>query len=279
MATLAGKRTMSDPTAAASPPATLYKAENGVATILLNRPERLNAFNAAMFAGIREGLDLAEADESVRVVVFTGAGRAFSSGQDLTEKLPMGADGKLDLGPPLARDYNPLALRLVDYPKITVAALNGPAVGAAANLALSCDIAVATRSAYIQQAFARIGLAPDAGGTWLLPRIVGMKRALALALTGDRLAAEEALAIGLVYRVFEDATFAADLAQFVAPFASGPAVAYKVIKQAFAKSLDNDFATQLALESDLQQQLGKTDDFMEAVMAFAMKRPPAFKGQ
>ncbi|MGL4728847.1 MAG: enoyl-CoA hydratase-related protein [Bosea sp. (in: a-proteobacteria)] len=261
------------------PSAATYSAANGVATITLNRPEKLNAFNAAMFAGIREGLDKAESDESVRVVVFTGAGRAFSSGQDLTEKLPIGADGKLDLGPPLARDYNPLALRLIDYPKITVAALNGPAVGAAANLALSCDIAVATRSAYIQQAFARIGLAPDAGGTWLLPRIVGMKRALALALTGDRLTVEEAQNMGLIYRVFDDATFAADLAGFVGQFSAGPAVAYHVIKQAFAKSLDSDFATQLQLESDLQQKLGKTDDFMEAVMAFAMKRTPSFKGK
>jgi 2-(1,2-epoxy-1,2-dihydrophenyl)acetyl-CoA isomerase len=259
--------------------AALYAAENGVATITLNRPEKLNAFNAAMFACLRDGLDRAEADESVRVVVFTGAGRAFSSGQDLTEKLPIGTDGKLDLGPPLARDYNPLALRLIDYPKITVAALNGPAVGAAANFALSCDIAVAARSAYIQQAFARIGLAPDAGGTWLLPRIIGMKRALALALTGDRLTMEEAQAMGLVYRVFEDASFAADLAGFVGQFSAGPAMAYAVIKQAFAKSLDSDFATQLQLESDLQQKLGKTDDFMEAVMAFAMKRPPSFRGK
>ncbi len=259
--------------------AATYSAANGVATITLSRPDKLNAFNAAMFAGIRAGLDAAEADESVRVVVFTGSGRAFSSGQDLTEKLPTGPDGKLDLGPPLARDYNPLALRLIDYPKITIAALNGPAVGAAANLALSCDIAVAARAAYIQQAFARIGLAPDAGGTWLLPRIVGMKRALALALTGDRITAEEAHAMGLVYRVFDDATFAADVASFVGQFSSGPAVAYRLIKQAFAKSLDNDFAGQLALESTLQGALGRTDDFMEAVMAFAQKRSPSFKGK
>jgi 2-(1,2-epoxy-1,2-dihydrophenyl)acetyl-CoA isomerase len=259
--------------------ATAYLAAGGVATITLNRPEKLNAFNAAMFAGIRAGLDAAEADESVRVVVFTGAGRAFSSGQDLTENLPRDANGKLDLAPPLARDYNPLALRLIDYPKITVAALNGMAVGAAANLALSCDMVVAARSSYIQQAFARIGLAPDAGGTWLLPRIVGSKRALALALTGDRITAEEAMAMGLIYKVFDDASFAADLATFVGQFSSGPAKAYHVIKQAFAASLGSDFATQLALESTLQGDLGRTDDFMEAVMAFMMKRPPVFKGR
>jgi 2-(1,2-epoxy-1,2-dihydrophenyl)acetyl-CoA isomerase len=262
-----------------SAPATTYSAANGVATITLNRPEKLNAFNAAMFVGFREGLDLAAADESVRVVVFTGAGRAFSSGQDLTERLPIGADGKIDLGPSLERDYNPLALRLIDYPKITVAALNGPAVGAAANLALSCDIVVAQKSAYFQQAFARIGLIPDAGGTWLLPRIVGSKMALALALTGDRVTADDAKSMGLIYKVFEDDTFAADVAAFIAPFAHGPARAYQMIKESFGKSLGNDFATQLKLEADLQNIAGKTDDFQEAVMGFMMKRPPVFKGQ
>ena len=259
--------------------ATNYAASGGVATITLHRPEKLNAFNAAMFAGIRDGMDRAEVDDTVRVLVFTGEGRAFSSGQDLTENLPRDADGKLDLAPPLARDYNPLALRLMDYPKITVAALNGMAVGAAANLALACDIVVAARSSYFQQAFARIGLAPDAGGTWLLPRIVGSKRALALALTGDKITAEEAQSMGLVYKVFDDASFAGDLAAFVGKFSSGPAMAYRVIKQAFARSAGNDFATQLALESTLQGELGRTEDFMEAVIAFMQKRPPVFRGR
>lgn len=259
--------------------AATYAAADGVATITLNRPEKLNAFSAQMFEGIRAGLDAAEADESVRVVVFTGAGRAFSSGQDLTEKLPLGADGRLDLGPPLERDYNPLALRLIDYPKITVAAINGPAVGAAANLVLACDLVVAARSAYFQEAFAKIALIPDAGGTWLLPRIVGMKRALALCLTGDRVSAEEGERIGLIYKVFDDASFAADVTAFVKPFATGPAIALKFIKQALAKALDNDFASQLQLEADLQRAAGRTDDFQEAIMAFMQKRPPAFRGR
>lgn len=259
--------------------AALYDVADGVATITLNRPEKLNAFSAQMFAGIREGLDRAEGDDSVRVVVFTGAGRAFSSGQDLTEKLPMGADGRLDLGPPLERDYNPLALRLIAYPKITVAAVNGPAVGAAANLVLSCDMVVAARSAYFQEAFARIALLPDAGGTWLLPRIVGMKRALALCLTAERVSAEEGERMGLIYKVFDDASFAADLAAFVKPFATGPALAYRAIKQALAKALDNDFAAQLQLEADLQREAGRTDDFQEAIMAFMGKRPPVFRGR
>jgi 2-(1,2-epoxy-1,2-dihydrophenyl)acetyl-CoA isomerase len=262
-----------------SEPATLYRSAGGIATITLNRPEKLNAFNGAMHAGFREGLDRAEADASIRAVVFIGAGRAFSSGQDLTEDLPRDRDGKPDLGPPLARDYNPLALRLMAYPKITIAAINGPAVGAAANLALACDIVVAARSAYIQEAFARIALVPDAGGTWLLPRIVGSKRALALALTGDRITADEAMAMGLVYRVFEDASFVDEVASFVGQFAKGPAGAYSLIKQAFARSLDNDFATQLQLEADLQQIAGKADDFAEAVTAFAGKRPAVFTGR
>jgi 2-(1,2-epoxy-1,2-dihydrophenyl)acetyl-CoA isomerase len=260
-------------------PATTYSSADGIATITLNRPEKLNAFNAAMHAGFREGLDRAEADDSVRAVIFTGAGRAFSSGQDLTENLPRDANCKLDLGPPLARDYNPLALRLYSYPKITIAAINGPAVGAAANLALACDIVVAARSSYIQEAFAKIALVPDAGGTWLLPRIAGSKRALALALTGDRISAEEAQAFGLVYKVFDDASFSADVTAFAGQFANGPALAYNLIKQAFSRSLDNDFATQLQLEADLQGKAGRADDFMEAVMAFAMKRPPVFKGK
>lgn len=257
----------------------LYTSANGVAALTLNRPAKLNAFNAEMFAGIRRGLDCAEQDEAVRVVVFTGASRAFSSGQDLTERLPLDSDGRPDLGPPLERDYNPLALRLSAYPKITVAALNGLAAGAAANLALACDIIVAARSAYIQQAFARIGLIPDAGGTWLLPRILGNKRALALALTGDRLMADDALAMGLVYKVFEDQSFADDVEAFVSTFAQGPAIAYRLIKEAFRESPGHDFATQLKLEAQLQGGAGRTDDFQEAIAAFAAKRPPVFKGK
>ncbi len=143
---------------------------------------------------------------------------------------------------------------------------------------LACDIVVAARSAYFQEAFAKIALVPDAGGTWLLPRIVGMKRALALCLTGDRVSAEEGQAMGLIYKVFDDATFASDVAAFLRPFATGPAQALAMIKQLMAKSLDNDFATQLQMEADLQRKAGKTEDFQEAIMAFMQKRPPAFRG-
>jgi len=156
---------------------------DGVATITLARPERLNAFTSAMHAELRSALDAAESDGAVRCVVLTGEGRAFSAGQDLTEERLPGPDGKTDFGARLERDYNPLVERIYAFPKVTIAALNGPAVGASANIALACDILLAARSAYLQEAFAKIALVPDAGGTWSLPRIVGAKRALALMLT------------------------------------------------------------------------------------------------
>ena len=159
-------------------PTTLRCTVDGpVATITLARPDKMNAFNATMHAELREALDNCEREEAVSVVVLTGEGRAFSSGQDLTVDLKRDEQGRLDLGPALTRDYNPLMLKLSNYPKPTIAALNGPAVGASMNIALACDIVVAARSAYLQEAFAKIGLIPDAGGTWILPRLIGPKLA------------------------------------------------------------------------------------------------------
>src|SRR6185436_15302785 len=169
----------------------------GVTTIALSRPDKLNAFTSAMHAELRTALDAAESDAAVRCVVLTGEGRAFSGGQDLTEERLPGPDGKTDFGARLERDYNPLVERIYAFPKVTIAALNGPAVGASANIALACDILLAARSAYLQEAFARIALVPDAGGTWLLPRIVGGKRALALALTADQVPAADLQQMGL----------------------------------------------------------------------------------
>ncbi len=255
-----------------------YSTEAGIATITIDRPEKLNAVNSAMLQAIGQSLDRAEHDEKVQVVVLTGTGRSFSSGQDLSAGLPADDKGRIDLARALERDYDPLVLRLVGFPKITIAALNGPAVGAAANLALACDMALAARSSYLQQAFVRIGLIPDAGGTWLLPRIVGLKLALALALTGDRVTADEAKAMGLVYRVFDDADFTGGVRAMAECFANGPAQAYRLIKRAFSKSLANDLAAQLKLEAHLQGEAGQTDDFREAIAAFTEKRPPVFAG-
>ena len=250
-----------------------------VATITLARPERLNALTAAMHADLRLALDACEVDEAVRVVVLTGEGRAFSSGQDLTEDLPRDRDGRVDLGPPLERDYNPLVRRLVAYPKVTIAALNGPAVGASMNIALACDLVVAARSAYLQEAFAKIGLVPDAGGTWLLPRLVGPKRALALMLTADPVPAEEAERLGLVWKVFDDASFPEETAALALRLAEGPALAHRLTKRALAASLEHGLEAQLAMEAALQREAGASADFAEGIAAFRAKRAPRFEGR
>ena len=252
---------------------------DGVTVVTLSRPDKLNAVTATMHAELRPALDAAEADPAVRCVVLTGAGRAFSSGQDLTEELPRGADGMLDLGTALDRDYNALIERLYGFPKVTIAALNGPAVGASANIALACDIVVAARSAYLQEAFARIALVPDAGGTWLLPRIVGMKRALALMLTADPVSAEDAERIGLVYKVFDDASFMADTLALAKRLAAGPTAVFRQIKEAARSSAFNDLRAQLVRERDLQREAGRGSDFVEGIAAFREKRPPKFQGR
>jgi len=252
---------------------------DGVMTITLARPERLNAFTGVMHAELREALTAAETEESVRCVVLTGAGRAFSAGQDLTEVRLPGPDGKADFGARLERDYNPLVERIYAFPKVTIAALNGPAVGASANIALACDILVAARSAYLQEAFAKIALVPDAGGTWFLPRIIGAKRALALALTADQVPAAELHAMGLVYKVFDDAKFNDEVMALARHFAAGPTMTYQLIKQALRASERNDLKTQLALEADLQRKAGASEDAREGVTAFREKRAPRYKGR
>jgi len=261
-------------------PTTLHSTIDGpVGTIMLARPDKMNAFNDVMHAELREALDAFEGDETVRVVVLTGEGRAFSSGQDLTVDLKRDERGRLDLGPALTRDYNPLVLRLSNYSKPIIAALNGPAVGASMNIALACDIVVAARSAYLQEAFAKIGLIPDAGGTWILPRLVGPKIALALMLSAEPVSAEDAQRMGLVYKVFDDASFAVDVAAFAARLAAGPGLAHRLTKQAVAESLANDLPAQLDLEARLQSEAGSSHDFMEGVAAFREKRPPRFEGR
>jgi 2-(1,2-epoxy-1,2-dihydrophenyl)acetyl-CoA isomerase len=238
----------------------------------------MNALSPEIFASLRAGFDQCEADAGVRCVVLTGSGRAFCAGQDLGAALPHRPDGSLDIGEILDRDYNPLVKRLRDYPKPVIAALNGAAVGAGANLAIACDIVLAARSAYVQQAFVRIGLMPDAGGTWLLPRIVGAKRALALMLTADPVSADEAERMGLVYKVFDDNAFAEEVLAFATRLASGSLSAMRATKQAMASSLENDLASQLDRERDLQAMLGGTGDFREGVAAFREKRAPRFEG-
>jgi 2-(1,2-epoxy-1,2-dihydrophenyl)acetyl-CoA isomerase len=252
---------------------------DGVTTITLARPDRLNAFTSVMHAELREALDSVERDDAVRCLVLTGEGRAFSAGQDLTEERMKSADGATDFGARLERDYNPLVERIYSFPKVTIAALNGPTVGASANIALACDILLAARSAYLQEAFTKIALVPDAGGTWSLPRIVGAKRALALMLTADQIPADELQRMGLVYKVFDDASFRDEVVAYARRFASGPSATYRLIKEAARVSEANDLKTQLALEANLQRKAGATRDATEGVTAFKEKRAPRYLGR
>jgi 2-(1,2-epoxy-1,2-dihydrophenyl)acetyl-CoA isomerase len=253
--------------------------KGAVRTLTLNRPAKLNAFTASLHAEVRAALASAMRDDTVKTVVLTGSGRAFSSGQDLTEELPRDSEGGIDLSPALERDYNPLIKQIVTSPKPIIAALNGPAVGAAMNIALACDIVLAARSATLQEAFAKIALIPDAGGTWLLPRLIGPKRALALMLTADPVSAEEALRLGLVYKVYEDASFRNGVAAFADKLASGPGLAFRLMREAVYASSENDLDAQLKLEAVLQQRAGASLDFAEGVAAFLQKRAPQFIGQ
>jgi 2-(1,2-epoxy-1,2-dihydrophenyl)acetyl-CoA isomerase len=252
--------------------------DGAVATLALNRPERLNALNVAVHAEIREALTQVESNAAIRCLVITGEGRAFCSGQDLTDRV-MTENTQIDTGASLDRDYNPLVRRLVAFPVPTIAAVNGPAVGAGANLALGCDILLMARSAYLQEAFARIGLMPDAGGTWLLPRIVGLKRALAMCLTAEQVPADECQRIGIACKVFDDATFRADVAKAAALLAMGPTLAYRLMKQALNASFTNDLNAQLDLERDLQSEAGRSQDFREGVKSFLEKRLPRYQGK
>jgi 2-(1,2-epoxy-1,2-dihydrophenyl)acetyl-CoA isomerase len=238
----------------------------------------LNALNVAVHAEIRESLTQVESNAAIRCLVITGEGRAFCSGQDLTDRV-MTENTQIDTGASLDRDYNPLVRRLVAFPVPTIAAVNGPAVGAGANLALGCDILLMARSAYLQEAFARIGLVPDAGGTWLLPRIVGLKRALAMCLTAEQVPADECQRIGIAYKVFDDTTFRDDVAKAAALLAVGPTLAYRLMKQALNASFTNDLNAQLDLERDLQREAGQSQDFREGVKSFLEKRMPRYQGK
>jgi 2-(1,2-epoxy-1,2-dihydrophenyl)acetyl-CoA isomerase len=250
----------------------------GVATITLNRPDKLNAFNAAMHAELAQALDRTLGDESIRCLLLTGSGRAFCSGQDLTER-DLTAGAEPDLGAALDRHYNPLIRRLAEAKVPVIAAVNGVAAGAGANLALACDIVVAARSAGFIQAFCRIGLVPDCGGTWLLPRLAGRSRAAGLALLGDRLSAEQAESWGLIWKVVDDDRLMPESVDLARRLATQPTVALGLIKRALRLAESNDLSAQLDLERDLQRTAGRTQDYREGVAAFKEKRPPKFVGR
>jgi len=248
--------------------------DDGIGLITLNRPTLMNALNAQMRAEITAAVR--DLGRRMRVLVITGEGRAFCSGQDLGDGA---AVNQLDLGRTLREEYEPMLRAVYDCPVPVICAINGPAAGAGANLALAGDVVIAAQSAYFLQAFARIGLIPDAGGTYWLPRLVGFAQAMGQALFTDRVTADEAAAKGLIWESVPDDKFAEVWRARAEQLAKGPTKAFGAIKRALRESLGNSLDQQLDLEATLQAQMGETRDFREGVMAFLEKRPAKFEGR
>ena len=251
-----------------------YTLEGGVAVITLARPEVMNALNTKMRSEITQAMTQAAGE--ARVVVLTGEGRAFCSGQDLADGV---SQGGLDFERVLREEYEPMLHAIYDCPIPTICAVNGAAAGAGANLALAADVVIAAQSASFVQAFTRIGLMPDAGGTYWLPRQVGFPRAMGMALFADKITADQAATWGMIWESVPDEGFAAQWQARATHLANGPSVAYGAIKQALRGSYANDLTGQLALEAQLQAKCGATEDFSEGVMAFLQKRVPRFEGK
>jgi 2-(1,2-epoxy-1,2-dihydrophenyl)acetyl-CoA isomerase len=257
----------------------LVSIEAGVQRITLNRPDKLNAFNPEMHRLLRAALEQAEREPAIRCVLLTGAGRGFCAGQDLSERAAKADDAPIDLSVSIESYYNPLVRRMRALAKPIVCAVNGVAAGAGASIALACDLVLAARSASFIQAFAKIGLVPDSGGTYFLPRLVGRARAIGLALLGDKLAAEDAERAGLIWKCVDDDRLREVSAQLARTLAAGPTRSYGLIKRALDASPQNSLDAQLELERDLQREAGFTEDYREGVAAFLAKRKPEFKGR
>ncbi|MBL8444620.1 MAG: 2-(1,2-epoxy-1,2-dihydrophenyl)acetyl-CoA isomerase [Zoogloeaceae bacterium] len=255
---------------------------DGVATLTLNRPDRLNSFNDLMHREVRDALGqvkAARADGSARVLVLTGAGRGFCAGQDLSDRNVAPTDAPLDLGASVEKNYKPLVMTLRALELPVICAVNGVAAGAGANIALACDLVFAARSASFIQSFSKLGLVPDTGGSWILPRLLGPARALGLALLGDKLSAEQAEAWGLIWKCVDDDALAPTVATIARQLAQGPTFGYAQTKRAIWASSTNDFEQQLDLERDMMTQCGRSHDYREGVAAFMEKRTPTFKGR
>lgn len=250
--------------------------ENGVCTLTLNRPDVFNSFNRNMAFQLQQALDECSLDDSIRVVVLKGEGKAFCAGQDLKEVVdPNGPNLKSIV----VEHYNPIILKIRELEKPVIAAVNGVAAGAGANIALACDIVIAKKSASFIQAFSKIGLIPDSGGTFFLPRLIGMQKALGLMMTGDKVSAEEAERLNMIYKVVEDESFEQEIKVFSEQLATMPTRALGLTKRAVNLSLFNSLEDQLEIEERLQTEAGESDDFAEGVNAFLQKRAPLFKGK
>jgi len=256
----------------------LVERKAGYRVVTLNRPQRLNAFTEAMHQALKRALDEAEGDPDCRALLITGAGRGFCAGQDLNDRLSKAGETPV-LGGALETYYNPLVRKLRALPFPVVAAVNGVAAGAGANIALACDVVLAARSATFVQAFAKIGLVPDSGGTWFLPRLVGPARARGLALTGDPLSAEQAEAWGLIWKMHDDLVLMAEAHRLCVHFTEAPTVALALIKRLLDESWANDLDSQLDLERETQREASLTPDYAEGMRAFFEKRAPAFSGR
>ncbi len=256
-----------------------YSVEEGLATLTLNRPDKLNSFNATMHKEIREVLKDLKKDSNIRCLLLTANGRGFCAGQDLSDRNVDPTAEMPDLGESLEKRYNPMlrTLRSLEIP--VVCAVNGVAAGAGANIALSCDIVIAARSASFIQAFCKIGLIPDSGGTWTLPRLVGRGRAMGLAMLGDKISAEQAEQWGMIFRCVDDEQLTEESVKIAQTLAKGPTRGLSLIKRAMNASDGNTFDQQLDTERDLQRLAGRSDDYREGVSAFMNKRPPEFTGK
>ncbi|HEY5309996.1 MAG TPA: 2-(1,2-epoxy-1,2-dihydrophenyl)acetyl-CoA isomerase PaaG [Casimicrobiaceae bacterium] len=257
----------------------LFSIDRGAARLTLNRPDRLNSFTDAMHAEVRDALAKVRADASVRVLLLTGAGRGFCAGQDLADRAVAPGAEPVDIGASIERNYKPLVLSLRALPMPVVCAVNGVAAGAGANIALACDIVIAAKSASFIQAFAKIGLLPDAGGTYFLPRLVGSARAMGLALLGEKLSAEQAAAWGLIWKCVDDGELTSTVDAMLQHFAGAPTRGLAATKRALQQAAGNTLEAQLDIERDLQRELGRSDDYREGVAAFAAKRPAQFTGK
>ena len=255
-----------------------FELADGIGRLTLNRPDRLNSFNVQMHDEVRSVLERVRSDSQCRVLVLTGAGRGFCAGQDLGDRAVAPGASAPDLGESIELRYKPLILALRSLPKPVIAAVNGVAAGAGANIALACDLVIAAKSASFIQSFSKLGLVPDSGGTWTLPRLVGPARAIGLAFLGEKLSAEQAAAWGLIWRCVEDAELASTVDQLARQLAIAPTRGLARTKEAIYTSGGKTLEQQLDVERDFQRELGYSADYAEGVAAFTEKRAPKFTG-